>query len=332
MKKMNMGIVGASSLLAKELLVWINKWHVPYGQIHLFDTQEHCGYMMPFETEFLVIKKINQQLQEPIDILFICKQDIYPTTWDTTNIYRVYLDGSCEQANMFLPRINMGDMKKEDMICFIPGAASFMLAHMSDVMKQIDDMDAIVATSMHSAGECGCAGCEELQKQIEAYSKDKEMEAACFPLPSSYQNLPLFLQVLPQTSAFLSDGRTMEEAALQEIIHTLYKKDIPVHATCVRGAWMRGMSMSATFQWKQKHSIDTIMDAFTSAPSFICFDDLRHDMYPIMADVIHDYRIFIGRMRLTSENACSVWAVCDDLSCRCAAAIQIALHIYHNYL
>lgn len=332
MKKLRLGIVGARTLLAKELMNWLKKWHVPCGDIMLFDEQEESGYICPYEDHYIPIRCAKADTLNQMDILLFCNTALRDKfdEFIADNVYAIDLCITQKDAWLILPSLNIDSLQEGHKKIAIPNAALHMLASIAKVIENITPLLSISSTTLHSAGEYGKKGCKELQKQMEAYLADKELESSCFPLPTSYQHLPLLFQTLPQTSTFLSDGRSEEEAYLETGLRYFLKQLPTLSLTCARSACMRGMSCSITLEMRDDVPLDVIVDAFSSSPSFICFDDLRHDMYPITADVIHDYRIFIGRMRKSSSNSFIAWAVCDDFSIRCAAAVQVILYLYHN--
>lgn len=332
MKKLRLGIVGAKTLIAKELMSWLKKWHVPCKDIVLFDAQEASGYICPYDEHYLPIRCANEEVLNKQDILLFC-DEVLRDQWYASiqeSIYSIDLCSIQRDGWLILPQWNIDSLSAGHTRIAIPNASLQLLTAIAKVLETQACITSISSTTLHSAGEYGEKGCKELQKQMEAYLADKDLESCCFPLPTSYQHLPLLFQTLPQTSSFLPDGRSKEEAYLETSLGYFLKQQPSLSLTCARIACMRGMSCSITLEMKEDIPIDTIVDAYASSSSFICFDDLSHDMYPITADVIHDYRIFIGRMRKSSPTTFVAWAVCDDLSIRCAAAVQVIFYLYHN--
>lgn len=332
MKKIRLGIVGARSLIAKELMNWLKKWHVPCEDIALFDAQEASGYICPFADHYLPIQCATLEDLCKQDVLMFCEESLrdlfYEKLVDT--IYTIDLCNSQKDAWVVLPNWNIDTLLEGHKHIAIPNASLHMITAISKVIESLSELTGITSTTLHSAGEYGEQGCKELQKQMEAYLANKDLESCCFPLPTSYQHLPLLFQTLPQTSSFLVDGRSQEEAYLETSLGYFLKQVPSLSLTCARCASMRGMSCSITIELAKEICLETIVDAYASSSSFICFDDLSHDMYPITADVIHDYRIFIGRMRKSSPTTFMAWAVCDDFSIRCAAAVQVLFYLAHN--
>lgn len=334
MKKIRLGILGASTLLASELLLWLEKWHFPWSEIQLFDTVQHRGYMKQCGDHFLSIQGGDKNSFIHMDILFICDDGLY-------QIHKEYLNEDCyilnlgsyqEEDRMILPQATLDLFDKKQFHYYIPNASLFVVAHIVRVASKISKIAHVSVHTSQSVSEVGYEGYQELINQVHAYAKQKDMEANYFPTPDSFQHLPLLFQSLPQTSKFLEDGSSEEENFLTKGVNVLLKEAPSIVATCTRVPCIRGLSLSIVLQLKQQHHVEELMDAFAISPSFICVDDTAHDMYPIIADVLHDYRIFIGRMRMNEHNDFIAWAVCDDLSARSAAAIQCALYIYHNFL
>lgn len=334
MKKLRLGILGASTLQASDVLAWLAKWHFPYEDIYLYDTKEHCGRMMFCKDKYRTIQEVDETKIALLELCFICD----PTLFEKYEVkckdtsYTINLTQHHDDEMMVLPPLLLPELISTQKHFWIPNASICMMLHILHIARDKGTIQSVDFTSMHSASEVGMKGCIELQEQISAYEHNRELEADVFPLSTSSQSLPLLFQALPQTSPILESGEAREEILLQTVISEFMKEEISVFPTCVRIASLRGLAISMHLHFQEAIQVDTLIDAYASSSSCICFDDKEHNMYPILADVLHDYRIFIGRMRSTAANDFSAWAVCDDQSIRCGAAVQMAFYVYHNFL
>lgn len=332
MSEYKAGIIGASSWIARELMEWMEKWRFQVA-LTLMDDQEACGRIIKYQASYLPIKLQTEEQIKECDIIFDCRSEITEEiSGMKENAYIISLGGCHKQYKVILPSINLTEFHKEDHHILIPCASYILLASVLSLMQQLSDVSRAVITSLHSVAELGDEACQDLMQQIQSYAKGQEIESTLFPIKDAYQHLPLLFQTLPQTSCLCEAGDTCEELFLKE-----HLKDSVTHvpelcATCVRVAALRGLSMSLVLTCEKEQELDTIIDAFASDPKFICIDDISHNMYPICADVIHDYRIYIGRMRKSDPHTFATWAVCDDLAIRCGAAVKIAMYILRNFL
>lgn len=331
MSEYKTGILGASSWLARELLEWMEKWRYP-SVLQLYDHQEACGKVLHYQDHYLPIKGYDTSMDD-CDILFDCRQDEDDEELKHLNP-RSYIIHFQKQAEgmVTVPNVNISRLQASDHHIRIPCASFLLLSGIVSVMESHCHVEQAVITSLHSVAELGDEGCTDLMKQIRAYDQGKEIESKLFPLKNAYQHLPLLFQVLPQTSCLCAEGSTCEEEFLREHMKDCFDPAPMVSATCVRVAGLRGLSMSLTMNCEKQEELESLIDLYASDPNIICIDDISHNMYPICADVIHDYRIYIGRMRKTGKNSFSAWAVCDDLAIRCAAALKAGLYILHNFL
>lgn len=327
-----MGILGASTALGKELLEWLDKWRFPCTPF-LFDDAQKCGMIMHYRDHYLPLHTWDYKRIAACDLLFDCrltpsfslahrcKESAYVITMDVR-----------ATGKFLLPGINLNALDQKDHTLIIPQASFCLLAPMLSLLDQKIGVKQVHLTSLHSVAEVGDAACTDLKAQLHAYEGGKGIESRLFPLNDAYQHLPLLFQALPQTAKLNDRGIGEEEALLMRQCQTLLAWEGSLNATCVRIASMRGQSMSVSFVCDQQITTEAMIDLFCADPGFICYDDISHNMYPICADVIHDYRIYIGRMRNSGPHTYMAWAVCDDLAIRGAAAVKLAFYLLHNYL
>ncbi len=332
MRDMKAGILGASAWLARELIEWLQKWRFPY-EIILFDEIEECGRITKYKDKYYPLHRLDDPLLKECTIIFDCigkASDLLKDEGQEKQ-WIIHLCGCDQKGKLLLPSLGCDHITKQDHDLRIPTAAFSMFAMILALIQTKYKVKQCVLTSLHSVAEVGDEGCKDLLEQLHAYVSGQEMESDMFPLKDAYQHLPLLFQVIPQTSGFCDGGSSEEEMCFQSNLDQLFDQTCNVCATCVRVAGLRGLSMSLVFTCEQEICLDDMIDAFSADPSMICFDDITHNMYPICADVIHDYRVYVGRMRKSDPHTFAMWAVCDDLALRCAAAVKTALYIIHNF-
>lgn len=327
------GIIGASTWLARELAKWLKKWRFPYD-IVLFDENEECGRTFEYQDQFYPVHRLSDERLFTCTVLFDCigKADQLIPQEKQEQMWIIRLCGCEKIGKLVLPSVNLDQLTANDHNLRIPTAAFAMAAMIFAALKQRHTLRKGVFTSLHSVAEVGDEGCKDLMEQLKAYVAGQEPESELFPLKDAYQHLPLLFQTIPQTSDFCDGGSSQEELRLQTNLKQLFDTDCDICATCVRVAGLRGLSMSLAFLCDEEVDPEALTDVFSQDPNMICFDDITHNMYPICADVIHDYRIYIGRMRRSDPHTFAMWAVCDDLALRCGIAVKTAFYVIHNFI
>lgn len=327
-----MGILGASTTLGKELLEWLDKWRFPCTPF-LFDDAQKGGEILHYRDHYLPIHAWDHKRIAECDVLFDCrlKHSFSLENLCKEHAYIITMDVHA-QGKFLLPSIHMEDLADQDHTLIIPQASFCLLAPMLSLMHQKAMVKQVQLTSLHSVSELGDSACNDLKQQLHSYETGQAIESQLFPLEEAQQHLPLLFQALPQTAKLNAQGFSEEEALLKQQCEKMHNWEGNLSATCVRIAGLRGLSMSVTFVCEQALNCDTMIDHFSMNPSFICYDDVSHNMYPICADVIHDHRIYIGRMRQSDPHIFMAWAVCDDMAIRAAAAVKLAFYLLHNYL
>lgn len=330
MREYRAGIVPAIGQMSNELLEWLEKWHFP-AMIMLFDQSADCVETIEHHGKKYDRCPLDHAILETCDILFECSDEQPISLPSIQHAYVIHLGKVKTSAKLILPSFNISQLHKSDCEIQIPFAAFALFAAVFATVKQHQQVKQAIVTSLHSVAEMGTAGCQDLKQQIHAYEQGEGIESKQFPLRDVHPHLPLLFQALPQTSHFSMNGESQDEQLFHRYAVDL-GFDIALSTTCVRIASLRGLAMNMTFLCADKVHLESLVDAFSSDPSMICFDDIQHNMYPICADVIHDYHIYIGRMRKSDAHTFAAWAVCDDLAIRCGAAVKTAFYILHNFL
>lgn len=327
------GILGASTWLARELAQWLKKWRFPYD-IVLFDENEECGKTFEYQDRFYPIHRLDDDRLFTCTIVFDCigKADQLMNQELQERMWILRLCGCEKNGKLVLPGVSLNHINEQDRNLRIPSAAFAMYAMIFSALKTKHTIRKSVLTSLHSVAEVGDEGCKDLLEQLKAYVAGQEPESDIFPLKNAYQHLPLLFQTIPQTSDFCDGGSSQEELRFSSNLKQLLDVDCDICATCVRVAGLRGLSMSLAFLCEEEVDPEGLTDLFSQDPNMICFDDITHNMYPICADVIHDYRIYIGRMRRSDPHTFAMWAVCDDLALRCGIAVKTAFYVIHNFI
>lgn len=334
MRMYQAGILGASTLLAKELMTWLSKWHWIECPLVLMDEAEKTGEIFAYQSHYLPIHAYEETLLKTCDIVFDCMETRNGaiTEWIDPKTYVIHMQEYDENDKVIAPNVNLFDIRELDHNIFIPYASFLLLSSVLAVAKKVTPISTCTLTSFHSAAELGYEGRLDFMEQLHAYERNDVIESEIFPLKDAYQHLPLLFQSLPQTSALMENGTSEEEFFLTQWMKACFLSPPDVNATCVRVPSLHGLSMSITLCFGEMMDPDALVDGFACDPSFICIDDVTHNMYPICADVLHDHRIYIGRMRMCQAQTFSAWTVCDDLAIRASAAIKTARYLLHNII
>ena len=121
----NIGVVGAGTLLAKELLIWIEKWHFPYQELHLFDQMQFVGTIKKCKDVYYPIADIQGVAKKNIQILFVCDEMLYKQYRHeiAKDCYCIILRGSLDE-HVVLARFNLEDYTETSRCMVIPCSTS----------------------------------------------------------------------------------------------------------------------------------------------------------------------------------------------------------------
>ncbi|MDE6475875.1 MAG: hypothetical protein K2L08_03395 [Erysipelotrichaceae bacterium] len=329
----NIGVVGAGTLLAKEVFIWIEKWHFPYQELYLFDQMQWVGTIKKCKEKYYPISNMQEIEGKEVHLLFICDAMLYEKYKDkiAPNSYCILLKGNVDE-HVILPRFNLENNTEELKCIKIPECSTIPVAQALHVLQTAYTLQYISITSMHPVSELDYIGCNELKQQLKDYYLEKQPEAHVFPYITCHQHLPILFHPLPQCDAFLANGSTLSEDILCKQVQYLLQDQLPLYATCIRVDSMRGLSQVVCVKTKEPIHIEQIQDLFAGSSFFVLMDDIEHNMYPMISDVLHDHRTFIGRIRKMDDYTLQFWMVSDDIAQRVGSGLQAAYYIYHNFL
>lgn len=321
MEKCRIGIIGENNLLTGAILNRLKSWRFPADVIQVYRNDEHERYDI-------------DQLVEENEILFICC---------ACDQHTVLVEKAIAAACLI---IDMFGNKEDIQPCIVPLINGELLNQKTRVVKlvqiealqliqsvaQIHDaytIEEITVSTYQSLAKADYEACQELRKQMESYLQDEALESKYMPYRNAHNHLPVLFNPLPQVDCFTPAGYACSEKRMEVELQQVFQKEIPVYATCVWIASMRGTSMSIQIKVKEACDREDLVEVLSTGGSSLLIDDIAHQMYPIPSDVIHDYRCFIGRVRCFDEHTIGLWSVCDEMEMLSANAVMAAL-IYVN--
>lgn len=322
----SVSIIGASSLLAQELLYWMDKWKFPFTDLHLYDNH-NLEYTRQCLGSFYIIKAWHEQA-DTSHLYFICDKD-YEEYFDDHKVDGFIISlVSSNSHHLIIPSMNISDVHDLKHVA-LPMHDVLTIAPILDVLQEFGKCNHCSLTSLKSMSEFGYDGMKELEQQIYQYSHHQPMEASIVPEVNNKTHLPVLFHPIPQCGKLMSNDDTTEEMDIQLQCDRISNRHIPIDSTCIRIGSPRGISFSLDIMTEEILDKDAIYNAFDGRSQFQIMDDYEHAIYPITCDVLHDYHIFIGRIRIHDHHLL-LWCVSDDVSQRAASALQIGLYVYHN--
>lgn len=235
---------------------------------------------------------------------------------DNSSAYRMD-----EAVPLVVPEVNEADIEGHAGIIANPNCVAAPLVVALKPIVDAVGLERIVLTSCQSVSGTGAAAIEELRVQTAGNLGGEEPEPEVYPHPIAFN-------AIPHIDVFGDDGYTGEETKVRnEARKLLGLPDLAVSATCVRIPVMRGHSIAAHIETRDKITADQARGLLTAAPGVILKDDPTHNEYPLPRDAEDRDEVFVGRIREDSSHpkGLALWVVGDNLRKGAATnAVQIA--------
>ena len=329
MKKYNVGILGASGAVGREMIKVLEERNFPINTLKLFASERSVGKKVPFTGGELTIELAELGAFKGLDFVLgaasnaVAKQfadDIVAsgaTFIDNSSAFRMDPD-----IPLVVPEINAEDaINNKKGIISNPNCSTIITLVAVNAINKLSRIKGIVASTYQATSGAGAAGPVELDEQMRAIVNGGEITSSVFQYQIA-QNL------IPQIGSFLENGYTTEEMKMQnEGRKILHNPDLKVTCTCVRVPVVRSHSISATVVTEDKLSVETVKAAIAECAGCKLYDDVENNIYPMPLVTSDQDLVYVGRIRedIVHDNAITLWCCGDQVRKGAATnAIQIA--------
>ena len=329
MKFYNIGILGASGAVGREMIKVLEERHFPVGKLRLFASERSVGKTLTFKGEEIAIELADFGVFKGCDIVLGAATNAVAKQFaqDIVNSGATFIDNSSafrmdSDIPLVVPEINADDARNNKKgIISNPNCSTIITLVAINAINQLSKIKAIVASTYQATSGAGAAGPVELREQTEALINGGEINANVF----QYQ---IAENLIPQIGSFLDNGYTTEEMKMQnEGRKILHNPDLKVTCTCVRVPVVRSHSISATVVTEEKLSIADVKEAIAKCQGCKLYDDVDNKIYPMPLVTSDQDLVFVGRIRedIVNENGITLWCCGDQVRKGAATnAIQIA--------
>ena len=324
MKKVNIGILGATGAVGQEMRKILAEREFPVGELRLLASKNSAGRVMDGIT---VMEACAENFKGLDIILGAAENDIAEKFIDDIKASgAVFVDNSsafrlCPDVPLVVPEINPEDVKKHKGVISNPNCTTVISCTAVNALNAVSPIESMVVSSYQAVSGAGAAGPKELYAEVEALSKGETYEPKVFAYQIAYN-------VIPQIGGAQCMGYTSEEMKLQnEGRRIMHLPDLKVSCTCVRVPVVRSHSVSICLKTKEKISVEKAKEIIAAAPGCRLVDDLDNLVYPMPLDTSNQDIVFVGRIRedLTDERGLNLWCCGDQVRKGAATnAIQIA--------
>ena len=328
MKTYNVGILGATGAVGREMMKILEERSFPIGELRLLASPRSVGKKIPFMGKELEVKLAEAGAFEGLDIVLgaasnAIAKELAP---DIVKAGAVFVDNSsafrmCDDVPLVVPEINAEDVKKNKGIIANPNCSTIITLVAVNAINKLSNIKGMIASTYQATSGAGAGGPVELREQTKALLEGGEVKSEVF----QYQ---IAENVIPQIGGFNDDGYTSEEMKMQnEGRKILHLPELKVTCTCVRVPVVRSHSISVTVLTEKSLTVDEVKKAVSECAGCKLYDDNENKLYPMPLVTSDQDLVFVGRIRkdLVFENAISLWCCGDQVRKGAATnAIQIA--------
>jgi aspartate-semialdehyde dehydrogenase len=315
----NVGIIGSSSLLGKELKELIEEGGFPLGKLTLLETEEYAGLLQEFAGDIQITQIIAPEALADVDIAFFaCGPEImraYLASGASFPELTIDLTQSGRNGTLFLSGLSDPIRLGARGYFINPHAATIVIARTLSRIHQTFGLRSAAVTILEPASSRGNSGVDELQEQTVSLLNFQGVENRVFRGQLSFN-------VLPESRA----SEQTEERIVQQFAD-LMGETFPrplIHA--LQAPVFYSYSFSIFVRLLEEPSIEEIRNAFAGDSAFVIH---AADDEPSPVNVVGTHGIHVGRIRGTADQpgTFGLWLVADNLRLAASNAIRTAENI-----
>ncbi|MBA7467306.1 Aspartate-semialdehyde dehydrogenase [subsurface metagenome] len=324
----NVGVVGATGLVGREMVRMLEKQNFPVANLRLFASERSRGKTLKFKGKEIVVEQLapssfkvsspgeKPSLQARLDIaLFSAGGSISKEYAPLAAQEGVFvIDNSSAwrmdpEVPLVVPEINSHTLSKDKKIIANPNCSTIQMVVVLAPLHRKTRIKRIVVSTYQAVSGAGQKAVVELEEQVSAIASGKKVKPMVFPHQIAYN-------CIPQVDVFLEDGYTKEEMKMVNETKKIMEDDsIAITATCVRVPVFRGHSEAVNIETERKITPEEARQILKKIEGVVVVDDISKLKYPLPTKAADSDEIFVGRIRedQSISNGLNMWIVSDNL-------------------
>src|SRR5262245_15836264 len=299
----NVGIVGSSSLLGKELKEMLEDGGFPLGRLVLLETEEYAGLLQEFAGEIRITQIISPETLEDTDITFFaCSPDImqaYIASGAAFPELTIDLTQRGRDGTLFLSGISDPATLDSHGYFVNPHSATIVIARLLSRLQQSFGVRSAAVTLLEPASERGNAGVDELQEQTVNLLNFQNLENKVFGGQLSFN-------ILPEAE---SSRRTEEQVIRQ--LSSLMGHAVPAPlVNALQAPVFHGHGFSLFIELERSTDAEGVRAAFAADSAFVTYGSTDG---PSPVSVVGTHGIHVGRIQSFAQpNTFGIWMAADN--------------------
>lgn len=335
---LNVGVVGATGAVGKEIVGCLEKRGFPVNNLRIFGSERSAGKEIDTKFGSVTVELFSEESTRECDVVFlavdgdfslahaenICKGDDGAVVIDNSSAFR-FVDG----IPLVVPEINAETTIGKKLIAN-PNCTTAIGLMAIWPLHKLFGLKKMVMSTYQAASGAGQPGMDELmdgtRSVLSGEREVAENKIFAHPLP---------FNVIPHIDKFMENGYTKEEMKVTWETRKIcgLAEDFPVSCTAVRIPTARAHSESIVALFDKPVDVAAARKALEEAPGVKLVDDVENLKYPMPLTATGQYDIEVGRIRenIAFDNALEFF-VCGDQLLRGAAlnAVIVAEAMVEN--
>jgi aspartate-semialdehyde dehydrogenase len=325
--KLNVGILGATGMVGRELLKVLADRDFPIEKLHVYASERSEGKQIETKWGTLTIENTEKANYEELDIAFFAVGG----DWSKENAKKatdancIVIDNSSafrydDNIPLIIPEINPDAIGDAKLIANPNCTTAIAAIPLWVIHKNYGLKKAIISTYQATSG-AGGQGMTELAEQTENYIEGR-------PIVNEVFQYPIPFNLIPHIDSFQDNDYTKEEMKVVWETQKIFgNKDLQISCTCVRIPTMRAHSESIVVETEKPINPEELKELLKTTEGVEVKDDIKNNIYPMPLTASEKYDVEVGRIRqnlIFKENGVEFF-VCGDQILKGAAlnAVQI---------
>jgi aspartate-semialdehyde dehydrogenase len=320
-QKYDVVIVGAASLIGREIINSLEEDNFPYNKVYAADINQYIGNEISFgDKDILKIEQLEKfDFAKAKVVFFAC------SSYLTEEYIIKAQDNDClifdlssytvddKNVPLIVSGCNTDYIHNKSSIIAVPSAPAYMIAKS---LKNIHDELGIVSCSIagyESVSAHGKEAMDELFNQTKSVYMNQQNEPYILPKKIAFN-------VIPFSDGINPSGYTDHEEAVMKEIKKIISSSVNVNYTAVTVPAFVGIGCLVDVELSTDTTLEVIKEIFSSLDDLAIIEDESEVIVISLVDVAQEDSIFISRLRMNLEknNKFSFWVAADNLR-KCSA-------------
>lgn len=322
---MKIGLIGASGITGKELLLLLEERAFPLTSLRCFGSKKSMGKTLLFQKRPLTIETLSKEDLTAFDLVFCCARNAVAKEWgpqfscpviDLSSAFR-------KTTPLIIPEINAHQIPKKPTLLASPNCAATILLLPLAPLHYLFHAKRVTLSTYQAASGGGKKLLDALKEETNALSNHLPYKQE-LPHPYAFN---VFLHNAPLTASGYSEE---EEKVMEETKRILDHPTLEISATCVRVPTLRAHALSVQVAFEKEVDLLLANQTLKESPGVLLKEYSETNRFVTPSDAAHQDPIFVSRVRkpLNTTHVLEFWAVGDQLRKGAALnALQIAEHL-----